>query len=77
MNKVRSQMTSLKYKSLFLSDTHLGLRAARTEYLLDFLKHTESDNLYLVGDILDFWKMPIVAIGSRAVPPWRKRPTAL
>ncbi|MCG7874668.1 MAG: UDP-2,3-diacylglucosamine diphosphatase [Candidatus Thiodiazotropha lotti] len=50
-------MASLKYKSLFLSDTHLGLRAARTEYLLDFLKHTESENLYLVGDILDFWKM--------------------
>ncbi|MES9955389.1 MAG: UDP-2,3-diacylglucosamine diphosphatase [Candidatus Thiodiazotropha sp. 6PLUC2] len=50
-------MASLKYRSLFLSDTHLGLRAARTEYLLDFLKHTESENLYLVGDILDFWKM--------------------
>ncbi|MET0010605.1 MAG: UDP-2,3-diacylglucosamine diphosphatase, partial [Candidatus Thiodiazotropha sp. 6PLUC4] len=50
-------MASLKYRSLFLSDTHLGLRAARTEYLLDFLKNTESENLYLVGDILDFWKM--------------------
>ncbi|MCU7932960.1 MAG: UDP-2,3-diacylglucosamine diphosphatase [Candidatus Thiodiazotropha sp. (ex Codakia rugifera)] len=50
-------MTPLRYKSLFISDTHLGLRAARTEYLLDFLKHTESDNLYLVGDILDIWKM--------------------
>ncbi|MEW8305089.1 MAG: UDP-2,3-diacylglucosamine diphosphatase [gamma proteobacterium symbiont of Ctena orbiculata] len=50
-------MTTLRYKSLFISDTHLGLRASRTEYLLDFLKHTDSDNLYLVGDILDFWKM--------------------
>jgi UDP-2,3-diacylglucosamine pyrophosphatase LpxH len=50
-------MTTLHYKSLFISDTHLGLRASRTEYLLDFLKNTDSDNLYLVGDILDFWKM--------------------
>ncbi|MEW8231558.1 MAG: UDP-2,3-diacylglucosamine diphosphatase [Candidatus Thiodiazotropha endolucinida] len=50
-------MATLHYKSLFISDTHLGLRASRTEYLLDFLKHTDSDNLYLVGDIIDFWKM--------------------
>ncbi|MES9925718.1 MAG: hypothetical protein ABW152_16675 [Candidatus Thiodiazotropha endolucinida] len=50
-------MTTLRYKSLFISDTHLGLCASRTEYLLDFLKNTDSDNLYLVGDIIDFWKM--------------------
>ncbi|MCU7871984.1 MAG: hypothetical protein KZQ91_04470 [Candidatus Thiodiazotropha sp. (ex Lucinoma borealis)] len=50
-------MTPLRYNSLFISDTHLGLHATRTEYLLDFLKHTESDNLYLVGNILDIWKM--------------------
>ena len=50
-------MTTLRYKSLFISDTHLGLRAARTEYLLDFLKHNECDALYLVGDIFDVWKM--------------------
>ncbi|MEW8690350.1 MAG: hypothetical protein AB2535_04595 [Candidatus Thiodiazotropha endolucinida] len=50
-------MTTLRYKSLFISDTHLGLRASRTQYLLEFLKYTDSDNLCLVGDILDFWKM--------------------
>ncbi len=50
-------MTTLRYKSLFLSDTHLGLRAAKTEYLRDFLKHSECDALYLVGDIFDVWKM--------------------
>lgn len=50
-------MAILSYRSIFLSDTHLGLRAARTEYLLDFLKHVECDNLYLVGDIFDIWKM--------------------
>jgi len=50
-------MPTLKYNSLFLSDTHLGLRAARSEYLHDFLKHCECDALYLVGDIFDLWKM--------------------
>jgi UDP-2,3-diacylglucosamine pyrophosphatase LpxH len=42
---------------VFLSDTHLGLRASRSEYLLDFLRNTECEHLYLVGDIVDIWKM--------------------
>lgn len=50
-------MSSLSYRTIFISDTHLGLRAARSEYLLDFLKHTHSDTLYLVGDIFDIWKV--------------------
>jgi UDP-2,3-diacylglucosamine pyrophosphatase LpxH len=50
-------MAGLHYKTLFISDTHLGLRSAKSEYLLDFLRHTECDNLYLVGDIIDGWKM--------------------
>jgi UDP-2,3-diacylglucosamine pyrophosphatase LpxH len=50
-------MATLSYRSLFISDTHLGLKAARTEYLLDFLKHIECETLYLVGDIFDIWKM--------------------
>lgn len=50
-------MNALRYRSLFISDTHLGLRSAKSEYLLDFLRHTECDALYLVGDIIDGWKM--------------------
>ena len=50
-------MPGIRYKTLFISDTHLGLRAAKTEYLLDFLSHTECDTLYLVGDIVDGWKL--------------------
>lgn len=45
------------YRSIFISDIHLGTRDAKTDYLLDFLKHTESDYLYLVGDIFDLWKL--------------------
>lgn len=48
---------ALHYRSIFISDVHLGTRDAKTHYLLDFLQHTESDYLYLVGDIFDLWKL--------------------
>jgi UDP-2,3-diacylglucosamine pyrophosphatase LpxH len=44
-------------RALFLSDLHLGTRSAQAEELLDFLKHFEADIIYLVGDIVDFWKV--------------------
>jgi UDP-2,3-diacylglucosamine pyrophosphatase LpxH len=46
-----------RYRSIWISDIHLGTRGCKAEFLLDFLKHTESQYLYLVGDILDFWRM--------------------
>lgn len=45
------------YRSIWISDVHLGTRGAKAEFLLDFLKHTESDHLYLVGDIVDGWRL--------------------
>ncbi len=45
------------YRTLFLSDVHLGTRASQAEALLDFLRHTEADTIYLVGDIIDFWRI--------------------
>jgi len=36
---------------------HLGTSGCKAEYLLDFLKHTESENIYLVGDIIDGWAL--------------------
>jgi len=47
----------LTYRSIFISDTHLGTRGCKAEFLLDFLKHTESEKLYLVGDIFDGWRL--------------------
>lgn len=47
----------LKYKTIWVSDVHLGSKASRAEYLIDFLKSTECEKLYLVGDIIDFWSM--------------------
>ncbi len=46
-----------RYRSIFISDTHLGFRGARADFLLDFLRSTESTYLYLVGDIVDVWEM--------------------
>src|SRR5687767_2598294 len=40
-------------RTVWLSDTHLGSRACRVELLLDFLKSTRCETLYLVGDIID------------------------
>jgi UDP-2,3-diacylglucosamine pyrophosphatase LpxH len=45
----------MKYKSIFISDIHLGTKFAQAELLMNFLKHTESENLFLVGDIIDGW----------------------
>ncbi|PWG64048.1 UDP-2,3-diacylglucosamine diphosphatase [Spiribacter halobius] len=47
----------LRFRTIFLSDTHLGFRGARADFLLDFLESVECDELYLVGDILDIWEM--------------------
>jgi UDP-2,3-diacylglucosamine pyrophosphatase LpxH len=44
-------------RAIFLSDIHLGTSACQAERLLDFLRVYESEYLFLVGDILDFWAM--------------------
>ncbi|MEX2450015.1 MAG: UDP-2,3-diacylglucosamine diphosphatase [Rhodospirillales bacterium] len=46
-----------RYRAIWISDVHLGTPGCKAEYLLDFLKYTESDYLYLVGDIIDGWRM--------------------
>ncbi|HHD75752.1 MAG TPA: UDP-2,3-diacylglucosamine diphosphatase, partial [Campylobacterales bacterium] len=47
----------MKYKSIFVSDVHLGTKFSQADRLLEFMKENESDNLYLVGDIIDGWAM--------------------
>ena len=46
-----------KYKSIFISDVHLGTRGCQAEKLCDFLKDSSADRLYLVGDIIDGWRL--------------------
>lgn len=46
-----------EYRTIWLSDIHLGYRGCKAEYLLDFLHSTEAETIYLVGDIIDIWSM--------------------
>ncbi len=47
--------TTSYYRSIWISDLHLGTPRCRAEALLDFLRHHEAENLFLVGDIVDGW----------------------
>jgi UDP-2,3-diacylglucosamine pyrophosphatase LpxH len=47
---------ALHYRTIWLSDTHLGTKGCKAEELRDFLDNVECDTLYLVGDIIDLWK---------------------
>jgi UDP-2,3-diacylglucosamine pyrophosphatase LpxH len=55
----------LVYRSVFLSDLHLGSAGSQADRITRLLAHVECDNLYLVGDIIDAW------VGGRAIR-WRK-----
>jgi len=44
-------------RSIFLSDIHLGSRGCQAHQLLDFLREYDSEQMFLLGDIVDFWAM--------------------
>jgi UDP-2,3-diacylglucosamine pyrophosphatase LpxH len=52
-----TELAIRRYRSVFISDVHLGTRGCQAELLLDFIRHLECEHLYLVGDIIDGWKM--------------------
>jgi UDP-2,3-diacylglucosamine pyrophosphatase LpxH len=45
------------YRALFISDVHLGTRWAQAPKLLEFLSESRAETIYLVGDIVDFWRI--------------------
>lgn len=47
----------VRFRTIFISDTHLGTAGCQAAALLDFLRVTDSDYLYLVGDIVDGWQL--------------------
>lgn len=49
--------TGKKYKSVFISDLHLGSKHCNSNALLEFLSTIETERLYLVGDIVDVWRL--------------------
>ena len=46
-----------KYRSVFISDVHLGFRGCNAKLLTSFLRNIECEYLYLVGDIIDIWSL--------------------
>jgi UDP-2,3-diacylglucosamine pyrophosphatase LpxH len=46
-----------RFRALFISDVHLGTKGCQTDLLLDFLRVHDADTIYLVGDIIDGWRL--------------------
>jgi UDP-2,3-diacylglucosamine pyrophosphatase LpxH len=54
---VISEQATRRFRTLFLSDIHLGTRGCQADRLLDFLREHDADTIYLVGDIFDGWQL--------------------
>jgi len=46
-----------QFRTIWISDIHLGTRGCNAEMLIDFLDHVDSETMYLVGDIIDGWRL--------------------
>ena len=57
MNALSSAGNVPHYRAVFISDTHLGTKGCRSDFLADFLGCMSCDKLFLVGDIVDGWKL--------------------
>ena len=47
----------LNVRTVFISDVHLGTRGCRAAFLADFLKSVDCQSMFLVGDIVDGWRL--------------------
>jgi UDP-2,3-diacylglucosamine pyrophosphatase LpxH len=54
---VTSENGTTKFRTLFISDVHLGARGCQAEQLLQFLRYHDAETIYLVGDIVDGWQL--------------------
>lgn len=52
-----TSMGKASYRAVFISDVHLGTRGCRADFLADFLASVRAEKLYLVGDIIDGWRL--------------------
>jgi UDP-2,3-diacylglucosamine pyrophosphatase LpxH len=50
-------MNCMEYRTVWMSDLHLGTRGSNTAGVLEFLKQNECETLYLVGDVIDIWRL--------------------
>ncbi len=52
-----SNRLTLDVRTIFISDTHLGTRGCRSDFLADFLGRVSCQHMFLVGDIIDGWRL--------------------
>ena len=57
MQRDAAPLRACRYRSVWISDLHLGTPGCQAHALLDFLRHVESEHLFLVGDIIDGWQL--------------------
>ena len=50
-------MKANHFRTLFISDVHLGTKGCQAELLIDFLRQYDAEKIYLVGDIVDGWRL--------------------
>jgi UDP-2,3-diacylglucosamine pyrophosphatase LpxH len=56
-NNTDEDLQSRLSRTIFLSDVHLGTRGCQADLLIDFLRHHDAETIYLVGDIIDGWRL--------------------
>ena len=64
MGSASFEPPSSRYRTVFISDTHLGTKGCRSDFLADFLGRISCDTLYLVGDIIDGWRLKKSCTGT-------------
>jgi UDP-2,3-diacylglucosamine pyrophosphatase LpxH len=57
MNALADRFPEFSFRTVFISDTHLGTRGCRGDFLADFLSKITCERLFLVGDIVDGWRL--------------------
>jgi UDP-2,3-diacylglucosamine pyrophosphatase LpxH len=74
---MQEDVAAARYRSIFISDIHLGTRGCKAEFLLDFLRETEAETIYLVGDIVDGWRLKKSWFWPQATWAWCTAPGAM
>ena len=54
---MNAPIQNTSFRTVFISDTHLGTRGCRSDFLADFLRRISAERIFLVGDIIDGWRL--------------------
>lgn len=57
IHRVENENEETLLRSIWISDLHLGSKSSRPDCLLDFFRHHSAEHLYLVGDMIDGWRL--------------------